>query len=132
MERLVISFFTDNNVTDSVGDVIVSAGHKLTRLRDVMVNNTSDPVIAAACSLSGDVLVTHDGDFRGRDAAKRLGLTRKQYQNKLHKVQLRCLEPSSARRIQEAMSLIEHEWLLIQPDRPMVLEIRDEVIRIIR
>jgi hypothetical protein len=75
-------------------------------------------------------LITHDTDFR--ETAKRLGISRRQYQHRLHRIQLRCEEPRSARRMQEAISLIEHEWLLIRSDRPMVIEIRDAVIRIVR
>jgi predicted nuclease of predicted toxin-antitoxin system len=132
VERVVIRFFTDNNVPDSVGQVIIDAGHELTRLRDVMLTDTSDPVIAVACSRSGHVLVTHDNDFRGSGAAKRLGITNRQYRKTLHRIQLRCEEPRSAKRMQEAMSLIEHEWVLMNAARPMVIEIRDELIRLMR
>lgn len=132
MERSVIRFFTDNNVPDSVGDYLISAGHDVTRLREVMLTDTSDPVIAVACSRSGHVLVTHDNDFRGIHAAKRLGITRKQYQTKLHRIQMRCEEPRSAKRMQAAMSLIEHEWSLVTDSKPMVIEIRDELIRVMR
>src|SRR5574340_228306 len=130
VERLVIQFFTDDNVPDSVGDFLIAAGHDVTRLRDVMLRNTEDRVIEVACSRSGHVLVTHDRDFMA--TAKRLKVTRREYQTQLHRIQLRCEEPRSARRVQEAMSLIEHEWTILQPDRPMVIEIRDEVIRIVR
>ena len=63
--RAVIPFFTDNDVPDSVGDVIAAAGHKLTRLRDAMLTDSADPVVAAACREHGQVLVTHNWkDFR--------------------------------------------------------------------
>lgn len=132
MERVVIPFFTDNNVPDGVGQAIINAGHGLTRLRNVMLPETSDQVIAVACSRSGHVLVTADNDFRGSGASKRLGITNRQYRTTLHRIQLRCEPPRSARRIQDAMSLIEHEWLLLDGTRPMVIEIRDELIRLMR
>jgi predicted nuclease of predicted toxin-antitoxin system len=132
VERLVIRFFTDNNVPDSVAQALIDAGHKVTRLRDVMLPDSSDPVIAVACSTSGHVLVTHDNDFRGGGAAKRLGLSRREYRTKLHRIQMRCEEPRSARRIKDAMSLIEHEWQLLDGTRPIDIEIRDGVIRIMR
>jgi predicted nuclease of predicted toxin-antitoxin system len=124
--RPPIPFFTDQNVPDSVGDVLVSAGHQLTRLRDVMDIRSPDPVIAVACSRHGQVLVSHDTDFR--DISRRLGLTQRQYRTSLHRIHLRCPEPMSAQRIKEALSLIEAEWLLIVPDRPMVIEIRSASI----
>lgn len=55
-----ISFFTDNDVDDKVGDFLRDSGHLVTRLRDVMLTNTPDPVIDAACREQGLVLVTHN------------------------------------------------------------------------
>ena len=132
MERVVIRFFTDNNVPDSVGQAILNAGHNLVRLRDVMLANTPDQVIAVACSRSGHVLVTNDGDFRGIGAAKRLGITNREYRTKLHRIQLRCEPPRAAKRIQEVMSLIEHEWAILDGSRPLVIELRDDIIRLMR
>lgn len=132
MERVVIGFFADHNVPESVTKALTDAGHTVTKLRDSMLTDTKDPVIAAACSRSGQVLVTLDNDFRGADAAKRLGMTQREYRTKLHRIQLRCTAPKAAKRIQDAMSLIEHEWLLVDGTRPLVIEIRDEVIRVMR
>lgn len=117
-----IPFFTDQNVPDSVGQVLIDAGHHLTRLRDVMDIRSPDPVIAVACSRHGQVLVSHDTDFR--DISRRLRITQRQYRNSLHRIHLGCPEPRSAQRIKEALSLIEAEWLLTKPDRPLVIEIR--------
>ncbi len=91
-----------------------------------MEPESPDPVIAVACSRHGQVLVSHDRDFR--NLSKRLGITQRQYNNSLHRILLRCPEPNSAKRIEEALSLIEAEWLLTEPERPMVIEIRDRSI----
>ena len=125
-----IPFFTDQNVPDSVGNFIISAGHSLTRLRDVMATTTADPIIAVACSRSGHVLVSHDLDFR--ESARRLLITQRQYRDSLHKIILRCPEPSDTTRLSAAMSLIEHEWNLVASGRPMVIEIRKNSIHTIR
>ncbi len=124
--RPCIPFFTDQNVPDSVGRFLTSAGHNLTRLRDVMATTTADPIIAVACSRSGHVLVSHDTDFR--QVAKRLEITQRQYQHSLHRIILRCFEPDDVARMTGALSLIEHEWLLIKDGRPMVIEIRNQSI----
>jgi hypothetical protein len=128
--QLVIPFFTDQNVPDSVGEAIKVAGHNLTRLRDVMDVRTVDPIIAVACAEQCQVLVSHDTDFRS--ASKRLGITQRQYQKNLHRVHLRCPEPESAKRIMVAMPIIEFEWALVLPDRPLVIEIHSQSIRIER
>lgn len=128
--QVVIPFFTDQNVPDSVGHVLAAAGHQLTRLRDVMEVTTADPVIEVACNQNGQVLVSHDGDFR--EASKRLKITQRQYRLSLHRINLRCPEPESAKRIGDALSLIVAEWQLVQPDRPMVIEIQARSIKICR
>jgi predicted nuclease of predicted toxin-antitoxin system len=130
LERPVISFFTDQNVPDSVGDVLLKAGHKLTRLRDVMDTASPDPIVAVACLQANMVLVTHDKDFKAN--SKRLGVTQRHYQQHLHRIQLCCLEPQSAGRIQAALTLIEAEWLLSTNDKPMVIEINSQTFLIRR
>ena len=126
-----IPFFTDHNVPDSVGKAIVGAGHVLQRLRECMPSDTKDPVIAIACARAGQVLVSHDNDFKA--IAKRLNLTKSQYLKSLHRIDLRCPEPEGARRILDAMSLIEHEWRRSRKSKePMVIEIKDALIRVLR
>ena len=129
-KRVSIPFFTDQNVPDSVGDFLVSAGHTLTRLRDVMATTTPDPIIEVACSQNGQVLVSHDRGFS--QFANRLNITRRQYRESLHRIILRCLEPEDVSRLTETLSLIENEWLLVKEGRPMVIEIRAQSIHISR
>jgi predicted nuclease of predicted toxin-antitoxin system len=132
MAAAVIRFFTDQNVADSVGHAILARNHHLTRLRDVMLTNTKDPVIEIACSQSGQVLVSHDKDFK--DLKPRLNvdgrtqITKREFNTRLHKIHLACFEYDAARRMNDAFSLIEAEWDLIVPDRPMVIEIRPSSI----
>ena len=95
-----------------------------------MLNTTADPVIAVACSQAGQVLISHDKDFK--QLSKRLQITQNQYRINLHRIHLRCPEPNDVNRLKEAMSLIEAEWKLVKTDRPMVIEINDMSIRIQR
>lgn len=129
-KRRSIPFFTDQNIPDSVGRFLISSGHTLIRLRDVMATTTPDPIIAVACSRAGHVLVSHDRDFR--QIAKRLKITQRQYHNSLHRIMLKCLEPDDVSRMTEALSLVESEWLLAKDGRPMVIEIGPQSIRIDR
>jgi predicted nuclease of predicted toxin-antitoxin system len=125
-----IPFFTDQNVPDSVGNVLSTAGHVVTRLRDVMETNTPDPLIFVACSRTGQVLVTHDTDFK--QLSKKLQITQRQYHDSLHRIQLRCPEPQSAHRVTEALSLIEAEWRKVKKGRPMVIEIAAQNMKLWR
>ncbi|MEX2479752.1 MAG: DUF5615 family PIN-like protein [Gammaproteobacteria bacterium] len=128
--KVAIRFFTDQNVANSVGDALVEAGHGLTRLRDVMEGTTPDPIIAVACVLGEHVLVSHDKDFR--QISKRLNVTRRQYRNMLHRIQLCCPEPKAALRVREALSLIEAEWHLASASRPMIIDLHEHSIRTYR
>ena len=91
---------------------------------------TADPVIAVACAGSGHVLVSHDGDFR--QLSRRLQITQRQYRESLHRIDMRCQEPNSAARIEEALPIIVFEWSRLVPGRPMIIEIRDNSIKIHR
>ena len=95
-----------------------------------MATTTPDPIIAVACSVSGQVLITHDRDFR--QISKRLQIKQRQYHNALHRIMLKCDEPEDVARLTEALSLIEAEWLLVTNDRPMVIEIGAKSIHIHR
>jgi hypothetical protein len=128
--KIQIPFFTDHNVPDSVGAVILAHGHQLTRLRDCMVKDTKDPVIAIACSQGGQVLVSHDNDFK--EIAKRLQVSQRQYRG-LHRIKLSCFEPESANRIADLMSLVEHEWsAAIATGGQLVMDIRSGTVFIVR
>jgi Domain of unknown function (DUF5615) len=128
--RKAIPFFTDQNVPDSVGDYLISAGHTLVRLRDAMPTDTKDPVIAVACSSSGHVLITHDTDFK--TAARRLQLTQREYREGLHRVLMRCPEPVGAKRLALAMNIIELEWIRTTASQPLNIEIHEHSIRVLR
>jgi predicted nuclease of predicted toxin-antitoxin system len=101
MGQKPIPFFTDQNVPDSVGNFLKSAGHTVARLRDCMPTDTSDKVVGVACIVNGSVLVTHDNDFR--QVAKRLQISQRQYR-RLHRIILRCREPNGASRLKVALS----------------------------
>jgi Domain of unknown function (DUF5615) len=129
MASLTIPFFTDENVADSVGNEILSAGHSLIRLRDVMVTGSTDRVVAVNCRENGLVLVSHNyRDFR--KLSQDFGLTRGQM-DALHRVDLGCNEVAAAQRFREAMSLIEHEWAWrrTRGGGAMVVFVGDKVIR---
>ncbi|MCW5575930.1 MAG: DUF5615 family PIN-like protein [Burkholderiales bacterium] len=124
--KVAIPFFTDQNVPESASQFFADMGHPIVRLREVMAITTPDPVIAVACSQSGQVLVTHDTDFR--QASKRLKITQREYREKLHRILLSCDFATDVDRLKDAWSVIEHEWSLINGSRPMSIEIRKSSI----
>jgi predicted nuclease of predicted toxin-antitoxin system len=127
--RLPIKFFTDHNVPDSVGRKLAEAGHKTVLLRERLAPNAPDPLVAAFAEMFGAVLVSFDHDFK--TLAPRAGVGKRRFQ-KLSRIALRCFEPE--RRIECALSLIEHEWSYAQNshDKRMIVEIGRTYIRTIR
>lgn len=127
-----IPFFTDADVPDSVGDFLIEAGHDVTRLRHVLVNDTPDPVVATACRESGLVLLTHNyRDFRR--ISTDLQMTRGKFDN-LHRIELICSQVIAERRIRQELALIESIWAAhpMDADFGMRIVIGDHVVRIDR
>ena len=120
-----IPFFTDNNVPESVGQVLTAHGHSVVRLRDCIPEDSDDPLVAVTCAINGRVLISHDHDFK--EVSRRLAMTQAHYRTRLHRIDMRCFEPDGAARIETALSLIEHEWAVANAsdDGQMVIEIKD-------
>src|SRR5713101_6216016 len=127
-ERPRIKFFIDNCVPDSVASVPRNAGHDVILPRDSIA---PDSFVAAVAELHGAVLVSYDKDFRS--LAPRIGVGQRRFRT-LSRIGFKCSEPHSARRLESALSLIEHEWSLAQsaPDKRIMIEIGPTYIRTIR
>lgn len=126
-----IPFFTDNDVPDDVGRFLRDSGHDVTRLRDVMLDSSADPVVAAACRQQGLVLITHNvKHFRAivRDHEVTRGEV-----DTLNRIEMGCKQIRSKARMESALSLIEAEWARAETQKTgMRISIGDEVIRIHR
>lgn len=72
-----------------------------------------------------------DGDMR--KVAQRRGVGQRRFR-RLSLIKLSCRETKAAARVDEAMSLIEHEWKIAsqKSDRRIFIEIGDGVIRTVR
>jgi predicted nuclease of predicted toxin-antitoxin system len=131
VERLRIRFFIDNCVPDSVVGVLRKAGHEVILLRDSIAPDSPDAFVAAVAELHDAVLVSYDKDFRS--LAPRIGIGQRRFR-KLSRIGFKCSEPQAARRLESALTLIEHEWASAQtaPDKRMMIEIGPTYIRTIR
>jgi len=107
MARTRIKFFVDQCVPDSVGRLLRDRGYDVTFLREVLPTDSPDPIVAATCEQNNAVLVSFDADFK--TLATRLGVGKRRFR-RLSRISLQCREPESARRIQDALPLIEFEW----------------------
>jgi len=119
----------DHNVPDSVARVFRDRGHTVTFLRDIMPIDSPDPVVAAVGDMEGAILVSCDHDF---DAiAPRILRGMRARFRKLSRLSVRCAEFHAARRIEEAMELIELEFRIAQErsDKRMFIEVQTTGIK---
>jgi len=101
-------FFTDQNVPDSVAKTLQASGYEVTRLREKIATNSPDTLVAAIAEANSAILVTMDGDFK--EISARTGIGQSRYRN-LSIIRFeKCRESQAAQRMNEALSLIDHEW----------------------
>lgn len=117
-----LSFLTDANVPDSVGNVLIARGHLVSRVRDIMAADSPDPIVAVAAIENGMILVSWDKDFNHqRFRQPRFAA--------LSRIGMSGPEPKGAARIQDVIDLVEFAFaraqglpqrLLIGPDKFMI------------
>jgi predicted nuclease of predicted toxin-antitoxin system len=129
--RPVLKLFLDEGVPDSVGHAFLNAGHQVAFLNKTLVRGSSDLLVCAIADINDAVLVALDGDMKR--IAQQYGIGRRRFL-RLGLIKLSCYEPDAAKRVQMAMSLIEHEWMVTegQEGRRIFVEISDTVIRTFR
>ena len=110
------------------GKAIEKAGHEVIYFgQSGIVKGSADPVVCIAAEASDAILVAHDGDMK--TLARGHGLTRARFKS-LNLLKLDCRESNGPRRINEAMSLIEHEWHIGEGrERRLYIVLGENVIR---
>lgn len=105
--------FLDASVPDSVGKVFAECGHEVIYHRDVLPERTPDQVVAATALANNAILVAIDHDMK--QMTQRYGMTpRGDRFARLNLIRLCCDEVLAAKRLRQAMTLIEHEWVISQ------------------
>ena len=129
--RPLLRLFLDEGVPDSVGQCFSKAGHTVIYERDAIAPGSPDQLVCAVSEANDAILVALDADMR--QLAQRRGVGQRRFR-RLSLIKLSCRETSAAKRVEEAMSLIEHEWQVGSQsrDRRIFIEIRNSVIRTVR
>jgi hypothetical protein len=101
-----IRFLLDENVSNSVVDVLESRGHVVLLARDVMAAGTPDAVLAVLVAHESMVIVTHDRDFR---AIRRMlpERDRRRYAQGAGRLQLEIPETDASAAIEDRLPLLE-------------------------
>jgi predicted nuclease of predicted toxin-antitoxin system len=99
----------DAGVPVSVGDIFSNYGHIVIFHRNVLPDKSSDPVVCVTALHNDAILVAIDSDMK--HFPKRFGISRTGDRfARLSIIRICCSETLAAHRIQQAMTLIEHEW----------------------
>ena len=121
--------FTDHCVPESVPKLLEAKGYEVIRLREKTATDSPDNLVAAVAEANEAVLVTMDSDFKS--IVSRIGIGRNRFR-KLSLIRFeKCRESQAAKRLEQALSLIEHEWKVGNgsADRRMFVVITGAVIR---
>ncbi len=121
----------DEGVPNAVGRAFQAAGHKALYLNRILARGTTDQLVSAFAQLNDAILVATDNDMR--QIARGYGVGNSRYRT-LSLIKLSCTEVDAARRVSDAMSLIEHEWHIsaTTAQRRIFIDIGPSVIRSFR
>jgi hypothetical protein len=95
-----LAFLTDQNVPDDVVRCLDDRGYLVSRVRDEMAANSTDPIVAMAAINAGRILVSWDRDF-GHQRFMQPRFSR------LSRIGFSCPEPQSASRLAAVLDVIE-------------------------
>jgi predicted nuclease of predicted toxin-antitoxin system len=107
--RPTLRVFLDAGVPDSVGAVFSKNEHQVIYYRDVLPEKVADTVVCATALANDAILVGIDRDLK--EFPRRFGMARSSHRfQQLNIIRLCCNETLASKRVEQALSLIEHEW----------------------
>jgi predicted nuclease of predicted toxin-antitoxin system len=132
MAALVIRFFLDENVPDSVARYIRGKGHEVYLAREIIPAGSPDPLVATISEENDWVLVSADHDFDR--IAPRIPKGHKARFRKLSRISLQCSEHQAAQRLEEFFDyvILEHERTRSLSDQRMFITIQSSGFKIVR
>ncbi|MCW0979372.1 DUF5615 family PIN-like protein [Agrobacterium sp. BT-220-3] len=125
-----MTFLLDAGVPVSVGKTIQSHGHDVISYHDVLEDGAPDLLVCETAIKNEAILVAVDLDMR-RIANRYGNNPRLSGLNLLH---LGCKEVLAAKRLEQAIEMIESEWLfkLKKPTRRLWFEITGQYLKTMR
>jgi predicted nuclease of predicted toxin-antitoxin system len=98
--------------------------------REVLLGGVKDEVVCEAALKNNAILIALDGDMK--EFARKYGVTpRTDRFNRLNIIRLCCIETMAAKRMEQAFTLIEHEWQFAEAltARRMWIDLHKDYIR---
>jgi predicted nuclease of predicted toxin-antitoxin system len=103
-----LRFFLDESVPAAVGEALSSAGHTVIKHHDALQEGANDIVVCQTAVANEAVLVAVDGDMRY--LTQRYGKHADDRFKNLSLLMCGCGPVMAPKRVEYALSLIEHEW----------------------
>jgi predicted nuclease of predicted toxin-antitoxin system len=121
----------DEGVPAEVGKVFSRHGHGVIPFEDVLTPGSADELVCAAAEANNALLVAYDNDMK--QYVRRRGKGPDRFK-RLHLLKFNCPEPMAAKRLEEAMSMVGHEWAVSHQKiaRRVYVEINTHDIRTFR
>lgn len=88
--------------------MLKQSNHRTILHREALPDGTADAVVCSTALANGAILVAIDRDMK--QLSKRFGIGSSDRFARLSLIFLCCNETLAAKRLQQAMSFIEHEW----------------------
>lgn len=104
-----LRFLLDEGAPRSVGKFLEEQDHEVIYFNEALVPGSPDVLVAKIAEANDAILVAVDGDMK--TLAKRAGISGGRFK-RLSLLKLSCREPAAARRVEQALSFIEHEWAI--------------------
>lgn len=132
MTVLVIRFFLDENVPDSVAGFLRGKGHGVFLAREIVPAGSPDPLVATISEENDWVLVSADHDFD--KIAPRIPKGHKARFRKLSRISLQCSEHQAAQRPEEFFEyvVLEYQRTRSLSDQRMFITIQSSGLKIVR
>ena len=126
--RPKLRLILDEGVPADVGKMFESHGHEIILFDEVVRRGSVDTLVCMAAQANDAILVAFDGDMR--EIAKRQGISHDRF-SRLNLIKFTCPEPMAHKRLDFAMSFIEHEWVIsdAKAARRLYVEISTHVLR---
>lgn len=125
---LRLRFLLDEGAPRSVGRLLEEHGHEVIYFAEALTPGSPDVLVAKAAEANEAILVAVDGDMK--ELAKRAGIGGGRFRQ-LSLLKFSCREPMAAKRLAQALSLVEHEWAVSEEKaaRRLFVEISDGFIK---
>lgn len=112
----------------AVAQTFEAHGHVVVPFEEAVKRGSHDTLVCRAAEANEAILVAFDKDMKR--AARRFGVGGARFK-RLNLLHFQCTEPMAAKRLKEAMSLVEHEWSVSRQKRArqLYVDISTHVLR---